>query len=183
MKKFEIKDQLHRLALELTDSQMADATKEYATAKGRMKYAFVDAERALDVVAQQLFRCRDALTAGCDYKVIVHADNAGYAKSCKYRKDTVRAVATVHAVSGCKAKLTSVVFDRVLLWPGEVSRDAVTTSGVATRKAYILRRLGISGDCPVHFRGVEDRDIAVKAKAERALWERFAESCVDMEVL
>lgn len=38
MKSIEIKDQLrHRLALELTDRQMADADKEYAAVKGTMK--------------------------------------------------------------------------------------------------------------------------------------------------
>ena len=175
MKRIEIKDQLrHRLALEFTDRQMADADKEYAAVKGAMKNAFVDAETALGHVAQLLFRRRDSLSAGCDYTVTV------YAKSCKYRKATVRVDAAVHAVSGTKVKLASVAFCRDQMWPGEVCGDNVTTSGVAARKAYILRRLW--GDCcPVFLRNVSDRSVAESGK--RALWERFVENCKEMEVI
>lgn len=182
MKRIEIKDQLrNRLALELTDRQMAEADKEYAAVKGAMKNAFIDAESALGHVAQLLFLRRDSLSAGCDYTVTVYADGSGYAKSCKYRKATVRAEATVHAVSGTKVKLASVAFCRDQMWPGEVCGDNVTTSGVAARKAYILRRLGTCGDCPVIFRNVSDRSVA--EPGERALWERFAENCKEMEVI
>ena len=182
MKRIEIKDQLrHRIALEFTDRQMADADKEYAAVKGAMKNAFVDAESALGRVARLLFARRDSLSAGCDYTVTVYADNSGYAKSCKYRKATVSVVAAVHAVSGTKVKLTSVAFCRDQMWPGEVCGDKVATSGVAARKAYILRRLGTYGDCPVFFRKVSDRSGA--EPGERALWERFAENCNEMEVI
>lgn len=182
MKRIEIKDQLrHRIALELADRQMAEADQQYAAVKGKMKNAFIDAESALGHVAQLLFRRRDSLSAGCDYTVTVYADNSGYAKSCKYRKDTTRVDAVVHAVNGVKVKLTSVAFDRVQMWPGEMCVDKVETSGVAARKAYILRRLGTVGDCPVYFRGVKDRRIA--EKGECALWERFAENCQEMEVV
>ena len=174
MKSIEIKDQLrHRLALELTDRQMADADKEYAAVKGTMKNAFIDAESALGHVAQLLFRRRDSLSAGCDYTVTV------YAKSCKYRKATVRVDAVVHAVSGTKVKLASVAFARDQMWPGEVCGDNVTTSGVAARKAYILRRLW--GVYPVSFREASDRSVAEKGK--RALWDRFVENCKEMEVI
>lgn len=182
MKRIEIKDQLrHRLALELTDSQMAEAEKEYAATKGAMKNAFIDAESALGRVAQLLFARRDSLSAGCDYTVTVYADGSGYSKSCKFRKATVRVDAVVHAVSGTKVKLTSVAFSRDQMWPGETCGDEVTTSGVAARKAYILRRLGTYGDCPVFFRNVSDRSVA--EPGERALWDRFAESCNEMEVI
>ena len=182
MKRIEINDQLrHHLALELTDRQMADADTDYNAVKGKMKNAFADAKSALGHVAQLLFRHRGSLSAGCDYTATVYADNSGYAKSCKYRKDTVRAVAVVHAVSGVKVKLVSVAFVRDQMWPGETCGDRVETSGVAARKAYILRRLGIYGDCPVYIRSVADRSIA--EKGERALWKRFAENCKEMEVI
>lgn len=182
MKRIEIKDQLrHRLAVDITDRQMAEADEKYAAVKGKMKNAFIDAESALGHVAQLLFRRRDSLSAGCDYTVTVYADNSGYAKSCKYRKETVRVDAVVHAVNGVQVKLTSVAFDRVQMWPGQSCHDEVVTSGVAARKAYILRRLGTVGDCPVYFRGVKDRSIA--EKGECALWERFAENCREMEVI
>lgn len=182
MKVIEIKDQLrHRLALELTDRQMAEADEKYASVKGKMQSAFIDAESALGHVAQLLFRRRDSLSAGCDYTVTVYADGSGYAKSCKYRKATVHVEAAVHAVSGTKVKLTSVDFGRDQMWPGEVCVDKVVTSGVAARKAYILRRLGTYGDCPVYLRNVSDRSVA--EKGERALWERFAENCMEMEVI
>ncbi len=182
MKRIEIKDQLrHRIALEFTDRQMAEADRKYETVKGKMKNAFADAESALGQVARKLFSRRDSLSAGCDYTVTVYADNSGYAKSCKYRKDTVRAVAVVHAVSGVKVRLTSVAFVRDQMWPGEVCGDKVETSGVAARKAYILRRLGTYGDCPVYLRNVSDRSVA--EEGERVLWERFAENCKEMEVI
>lgn len=182
MKRIEINDQLrHRITLELTDRQMADADEEYASVKGAMKNAFIDAESALGHVAQLLFLRRDSLSAGCDYTVTVYADNSGYAKSCKYRKATVRVEAAVHAVSGTKVKVTSVAFGRDQMWPGEVCADKVVTSGVAARKAYILRRLGTYGDCPVYLRSVQDRSIA--EPGERALWDRFAENCKEMEVV
>lgn len=191
MKRIEIKDQLrHRLALELTDRQMAEADETYAAVKGAMRNAFApfvwssataDAQSALGKVAQLLFRRRDSLSAGCDYTVTVYADNSGYAKSCKYRKDTVRAEAVVHAVSGTKVKVVSVAFARDQMRPGEVFSDKVVTSGVAARKAYILRRLGTWGDCPVYIRNVSDRSVA--EKDERALWDRFAENCKEMEVV
>lgn len=48
MKRIEIKDQLrHRIALELADRQMAEADRQYAAVKGKMKNAFIDAESAL----------------------------------------------------------------------------------------------------------------------------------------
>lgn len=182
MKRIEIKDQLrHRLALEFTDRQMAVADKEYAAVKGAMKNAYVDAESALGHVASLLFRRRDSLSAGCDYTVTVYADGVGYAKSCKFKKATVRVDAVVHAVSGTKVKLASVAFRRDQMWPGEVCCDKVTTSGVAARKAYILRRLGTWGDCPVFFRHVSDRSVA--EPGERALWDRFADNCNEMEVI
>lgn len=128
MKRIEINDQLrHRIALELTDRQMAEADRKYEAVKGKMKNAFIDAE------------------------------------------------------SGVKVKLTSVAFERDQMWPREVCADKVVTSGVAARKAYILRRLGTYGDCPVYFRNVQDRSVA--EKGERALWDRFAENCNEMEVL
>lgn len=112
MKRIEIKDQLrHRLALELSDRQMAEAEQQYKAVKGQMKNAF----------------------------------------------------------------------SRAQMWPGERCADEVVTSGVAARKAYILRRLGTYGDCPVYLRNVKDRGIA--EKGERALWERFAENCKEMEVI
>lgn len=182
MKRIEIKDQLrHRIALELADRQMAEADRQYAAVKGKMKNAFIDAESALGHVAQLLFRRRGSLSAGCDYTVTVYADGSGYAKSCKYRKDTTRVDAVVHAVSGSKVKLVSVAFDRVQMWPGQSCHDEVVTRGVAARKAYILRRLGTVGECPVYLRNVQDRSIA--GKGERALWDRFAENCQEMEVI
>ena len=46
MKRIEIKDQLrHRLALELTDRQMAEADEKYAATKGAMKNAFMMMKR------------------------------------------------------------------------------------------------------------------------------------------
>lgn len=181
MKRIEIKDQLHRIALELADRQMAEVDQQYAAVKGKMKNAFIDAESALGHVAQLLFRRRGYLSAGCDYTVTVYADGSGYAKSCKYRKDTVRVDAVVHAVSGSKVKLVSVAFDRVQMYPGQSCYDEVVTRGVAARKAYILRRLGTVGECPVYFRNVQDRSIA--GKGERALWDRFAENCQELEVI
>lgn len=57
MKLIEIKDQLrHRIALELSDCQMAEADQKYGTVKGKLKNAFIDAESALGHVAQLLFR-------------------------------------------------------------------------------------------------------------------------------
>lgn len=52
MKRIEIKDQLrHRIALELTDRQMAEADEKYEAVKGAMKNAFADAENCKEMEA------------------------------------------------------------------------------------------------------------------------------------
>ncbi len=182
MKKITITDQLrHRLALELTDRQMAEFEKEYALVKGRKQNAFADAESALGHVAQLLFRRRDSLSAGCDYTVTVRADDSGYAKSCKYRKETVRVDAVVRAVSAVKVRLVSATFARETMYPGEYAFDKVMTLGVAAREACIRRRLGVNRGNPCFLRKVQNRDIA--RKAEDLMWARFIENCVDLEVV
>lgn len=182
MKKIEITDQLrHRLALNLTDRQMADAENEYAIVKGRMQNAFADAKSALGCVAQLLFGLREALSAGCDYTVTVRADNSGYAKSCKYRKETVRADAVVHVESGRKAKVVAVSFVREKMRPGEMSADNVMTRGAGAREAYILRRLGVTRGNPCYLRNVKDASIA--RKGEDIMWTRFVDNCADLEVI
>lgn len=166
--------------LKIADKAFSTADKEYGEVSGKMEVCTIST--IFDAAASLL--SGKSLVRGCTYNVILMARGSGYAKSCKYRRNDIKATLSVTCISSKEGKVDASTFERVALNPGENVYDSVMTCGPATRAAHIARFIDRERDAenPCWIKGVPTLGYSENKKAAKRVWERFLESIFDFTV-
>lgn len=137
MKKFNCTTSGHKFTLQCTDKIYKEAGEQLKSMSGKMKSTWASVDGILDHIADMMGRAD--LPSTQKTKAILYCDNHGYAKSCKYKRITMQA--TVH-IDG--SKVTSIVFDRVELYPDEYRTDKILTDSKEAREHFLKKFLGVN---------------------------------------
>lgn len=177
MKKFQT---IKGYTLKIADKAFATAEKDYGAVAGKMDVCTIST--IFDAAASLL--SGKNLVRGCTYKVILMARGSGYAKSCKYRRNDIKATLKVTCVSSKEGKVDESTFERVALYPGENVYDSVMTDGSATRAAHIARFIDRERDAenPCWINGVPTLGYSENKKAAKRVWDRFLDAIFDFTV-
>ena len=170
------KDTVLDYTLQATDKIFADAEKKYNEIRGKMNA--VSFGYIVDCASKELNRVKNHMHKGCRYKVLIFGDNSGYAKSCKYRKNTMLVKFIVEAIACEKAKIVDYDISRTELYAGEVVSDFVMTCGCGARRAALKDLTG--SDCPLNNTRV--KNYSLRAESDKRVWDNVLEIMADFKI-
>lgn len=169
---------IDKLTIAIKNADYDKLAKEYAESVGRISAP------TLDTMLESALRLLDShdLIRGCKYTVTEYTANGGYAKSCKYSRNSVVVLLTVEKVAGNKYALVGFKASRISLRPGEDANDYIYTEGEYTRKCHIAKLIGGDAENPCWIKGLPTFSYKETKKASKLIWERFIENINDFEV-
>lgn len=169
---------INNLTLAIKNADYDKLDKEYAESVGRISSPTLDAmlENSLRLLGSH------DLIRGCKYTVTEYTANGGYAKSCKYSRNSVVVLLSVEKIAGNKYSLVGFKTSRISLRPGEYATEHIHTEGEYARKCHIAKLIGGDAENPCWIKGLKTFDYDETKKASKLIWKRFIENINDFEV-
>lgn len=163
------------VTLLVTDRQYKYMDKDYINVVGKMDAVTLNfvLDKLIKLVNEKFTKMKIG-----EYCVKIYTENSGYAKSCKWKKNSIRCNFIVEFETASKFRIKEFSFERIFLFSGEYRSDKILTNNFNARKNQLELMTKIS--CCVNLDNV--RDFELRIDNEKRIYNDFLSKMCNFEI-